>query len=87
MTDTCKHPQLQLLGGVLHPSGKDYQCLQCHEFLLVELHSQTIGVSLRNTLRRLCKCGHTLELHDDQAVCRAMVKDHKSCQCMQFDGA
>lgn len=36
---------------------------------------------------RLCKCGHTLELHDDQAVCRALVPGHKSCQCMQFDGA
>lgn len=35
-------------------------------------------------LTRLCKCGHSLELHDDQAVCRALVDGRKSCQCMQF---
>lgn len=40
----CTHPRLQLLGGALHPSGKDYQCQECKEFLVAELTPQTIGV-------------------------------------------
>jgi hypothetical protein len=33
----------------------------------------------------ICNCGHSIDLHDDQAVCRALVDGKKSCQCMQYD--
>ena len=36
---------------------------------------------------KTCKCGHHIDLHDDQAVCRALVDGHKSCQCMQYSTA
>jgi hypothetical protein len=53
MSETCNHPQLQLLGGILHPSGKDYQCQQCHELLRVEVKPLEIIVTHgRPPLRR-----------------------------------
>ncbi len=48
------------------------------------VHSCRHTVEYEVRLKTLCKCGHTLGLHDDQAVCRALVEGKKSCQCMQY---
>ena len=80
MSDDCKHNQLQRIEGPLHPSGKDYVCTLCGE----QFRAEELAITVHMGLKKLCMCGHELELHDDQAVCRALVDGKKSCQCLQY---
>ena len=81
----CTHIILTRLEDAYTGLRKQYQCQNCKEILNVALSPYVIGVSYPERLQTLCKCGHTLELHDDQAVCRALVDGKKSCQCLQYN--
>jgi hypothetical protein len=43
MDEICNHVNLKLLGGPIHPGGKDYYCVQCGEQFRAE--PIVIGVS------------------------------------------
>ena len=58
------------------------------KLLLTEKQAIFVGDTIYpRGLKTLCSCGHALSLHDDQAVCRALVEGRKSCQCMQYSSA
>jgi hypothetical protein len=42
MTD-CNHVNLKLLGGPIHPNGKDYYCLSCGQQFRVEEANITVS--------------------------------------------
>jgi hypothetical protein len=80
----CLHNELKRLEGPLHPRGKDYVCQSCGQQFRAEPLSIGVGYG-KPRASRICHCGHSIDLHDDQAVCRALVDGKKSCQCMQYD--